>query len=446
MNQFAEINRKRILEKETRINNEKLKTQNNFKLTKKQSMAMEVLSSAALYILLVGGSRSGKTFALIRAVIIRACKCKSRHVILRLNFNHVKTSIWMDTLPKVLKICFPLLSVQWNKTDYCMTLPNGSEIWIAGLDDEKRIEKILGKEYSTMYFNECSQLNYTQIQVALTRLAEKSDLKKKAYFDANPPTKRHWTYWFFVKGVHPETGEPIDKEKYASLFMNPEDNMDNIDEEYITLLNSLDEKQRARFLLGQFNDDSDGSAYYSFNRDVNVKTIDASFKIGSTLTGMDFNVQPMTGVIGNYINKIFYIYDEVFLENSDTFKMSAELIKRGHKGARIYPDSTGANRKTSGKSDHTILKEAGFTVVDTRNPFVTDRVNNVNRLLRDGRIIIDPKCKRLINDLEKVTWKNDDLDQKTDKMLTHISDALGYLCHAIDPLIGLPVKSSTIRL
>jgi PBSX family phage terminase large subunit len=418
----------------------------SFKQTAKQVLADLILISSATHILLFGGSRSGKTYKLVRAVIIRACKTKSRHVILRLCFNHIKTSIWLDTLPKVLATSFPDLQVKWNRSDYFLTLPNESEIWVAGLDDEKALEKILGKEYSTIYFNECSQISYTQIQVALTRLAEKSSLKKKVYYDANPPTKRHWTYWFFIKGVHPETGELVDSNKYASMLMNPQDNLENIDEEYLSLLNSLDEKQRKRFLLGEFNDDSDGSAYYSFNRDNNVRGIDATYKQGTVHIGMDFNVQPMTAICCYYINKVFYIYDEVFLENSDTFKMVNELKKRNYKGARIYPDSTGANRKTSGKSDHAILIEDGFTVVNTRNPFVTDRVNNVNRLLRDGKIVIDPKCKKLINDLEKVTWKNDDLDQKTDKMLTHISDALGYLCHAMDPLIGLPQKSSTITL
>jgi PBSX family phage terminase large subunit len=417
-----------------------------FKKTLTQEKATFLMASEATHIMSYGGSRSGKTFNIIRAIIIRASKTRSRHVILRLNFNHCKTSIWLDTLPKVLRVCFPDLLVTWNKSDYFLTLPNGSEIWIGGLDDDKRVEKILGKEYSTIFFNECSQISWSSIQVALTRLAEKSDLKNKAYYDENPPTKRHWSYWIFVKKINPDTGEALESDNYASILMNPNDNIDNIDENYLKILNSLDEKQRNRFLLGEFNDDSDGQAYYSFNRDVNVRDIDSSIKQGTQLVGMDFNVMPMTAVCCYYINKTFYIVDEVFLENSDTFKMATELKGRGYRGSRIYPDSTGANRKTSGRSDHAILKEDGFVVVDTRNPFVTDRVNNVNRLLRDGKIVIDPKCKKLINDLEKVTWRNDDLDQKTDKMLTHISDALGYLCHAIDPLIGLPQKSSTVRL
>ena len=151
----------------------------SFRLTKRQELAISILASEAKHCLLFGGSRSGKTFLLVRSIIIRACKAKSRHIILRQHFNHIKTSVWLETLPKVLSTCFPHLTVKWNKTDYFIELPNGSTIFVAGLDDEKHIEKILGKEFSTIYFNECSQLGYNSVQIALTRLAEKSDLRKE---------------------------------------------------------------------------------------------------------------------------------------------------------------------------------------------------------------------------------------------------------------------------
>jgi phage terminase large subunit len=347
----------------------------------------------------------------------------------------------------VLKVSFPDLNVEWNKSDFYITLPNGSEIWCAGLDDEKRVEKILGKEYSTMYFNECSQIPYKSIQIALTRLAEKNGLKKKAYYDQNPPSKKHWSYWLFQKHLDPVDNVPVDKDKYASILMNPKDNLENIDPEYISeILDNLPEAQRKRFKDGEFGEDSDGAAYYAFDREKHVKEIGNAFKVGQRCIGMDFNVQPMTAIIGHYVNKKFYIMSEAFLENSDTFKMSTHLIKNGHKGSNIYPDSTGSNRKTSGISDHQILKNDGFNIQFTRNPLVVDRVNNINRLLREERIIIDPSCRKLINDLEKVSWKDGSLDQKTDKMITHISDALGYWCWALDPMRMEQQKSSTIQL
>lgn len=346
-----------------------------------------------------------------------------------------------------MKLCFPDMPYEESKVDFYITLPNGSEIWCAGLDDDKRVEKILGKEYSTLYFNECSQIPYKSVMVAMTRLAEKNELKKKAFFDQNPPSKKHWSYWLFQKFLDPEDNIPVDKEKYASILMNPMDNLENIDGDYVAeILDNLPEQQRNRFKYGMFSTDDDGAAYYSFDRDLHVKEIDKSFLIGQRRVGLDFNVQPMSGIIFHYVNNKLYVFEEAFLENSDTYKMSAHLVKKGHKGATIYPDSTGANRKTSGISDHTILKDDGFTVNFTRNPLVIDRVNNVNRLLREGRIIISPKCVKLINDLEKVSWKDGSLDQKTDKMLTHISDGLGYACWSLSPLEPEQQKSQQHQL
>jgi hypothetical protein len=214
--------------------------------------------------------------------------------------------------------------------------------------------------------------------------------------------------------------------------MNPQDNLQNIDSGYLSMLATLPEKQRQRFAEGVFIDSDDGAAYYAFDREAH--TDETSFIGGTRFIGMDFNVNPMTAVICQVIGDVLYVHAEVYLENSDTYKMVNELLTTGNGGGSIIPDSTGRNRKTSGKSDHVILKDAGFNVVPTQNPFVRDRVNNINRLLTQGKIIINKKCKKLIGDLEKVSWVNDDLDKKSDPMLTHLSDCLGYVAWKLFPI------------
>jgi PBSX family phage terminase large subunit len=412
--------------------------------TEKQKEAVRKMSGDAKEIMLFGGSRSGKTAIIVRQIIIRACKTKSKHLIVRLNFNHAKRSIWLDTLPKVLSLAFPQLRAKPNKTDYYYTLPNGSEIWVAGLDDKERIEKILGTEYSTIYFNECSQIPYSSIPLVKTRLAEKNSLKKKLFYDENPPTKSHWSYWLFIKGIDPIEETKVDPKDYDHLLMNPIDNIANLDDEYLKILEKLPEKDRKRFLEGTFTDESEGQVYYGFKYDDHVKP--TLLTPGTIFVGMDFNVNPMTAVVFQYVDRKFMFIDEVYLENSDTYKMCDTLKKKGFGGARVIPDSTGANRKTSGISDFEILKNNGFYVESSRNPFVMDRVNNVNRILMEGRVMIDPKCKKLINDLQKVVWKDNKPDQKGEnKMLTHISDALGYGLWKLDPF--LPIKEQrTIQL
>jgi PBSX family phage terminase large subunit len=407
----------------------------NYKNTDKQDEAVNILASDASDICLFGGSRSGKSFILCRSIFIRAAKVKSRHAILRLNFNHAKRSLWLDTIPKVLMLSLPGLRAHPNKSDYFYTLPNGSEVWLGGLDDKDRIEKILGTEYSTMWFNECSQIDYSSILLAKTRLAEKNELKKKIYYDMNPPKKTHWTYWLFQKKLDPIKEETLsDPESYNSFLMNPKDNLENIDENYLKLLKSMPDKERERFMEGLFSDENDGSVYYAFNREKHVQNI--SKRDGTIFIGMDFNVDPMTATLMNFIDNKLWIFDEIFLENSDTYKMCNELKRKGYEGCRVIPDSTCKSRKTSGVSDFQILKEFGFYIEETFNPFVTDRINNVNRLFTDDSIIINMSCKKLINDFEKVSWKNNGLDQSgTNKYLTHISDTVGYAAWKLLPIM-----------
>jgi phage terminase large subunit-like protein len=234
-----------------------------FKLTEKQSQALDLVTKY-IYILLFGGSRSGKTAFLLICVIIRALKTKSRHAVLRYRFNHAKVSLWYDSIPKILDIAFPGIEYNENKTDWFIQFENGSEIWIGGLDDKERTEKILGNEYSTIYFNECSQMTYDSVTTALTRLAEKTTLENRAFFDNNPPSRKHWSHKMFIEHIEPETSEPLDRNLYGSLLMNPQDNINNISEDYIkNVLEKLPLRKRKRFLSGMWGDDNEKALWKS---------------------------------------------------------------------------------------------------------------------------------------------------------------------------------------
>lgn len=236
----------------------------SYKPTARQVQALELLGGPATHCLLVGGSRSGKTFIAIWTIVFRALASpKSRHAILRFRFNHVKASIVHDTFPKVMDLCFPGVKWELDKTDWFVTLPNGAQIWFGGLDDKDRTEKILGQEYASLYFNEASQIPHGSMSMALTRLAQKVDcitkqetkpLRLKAYFDCNPPSKGHWLYRMFV-AKRDETGSGVsDPENYALIYMNPGDNAANLPADYLKRLEALPARMRLRFLEGRFAD------------------------------------------------------------------------------------------------------------------------------------------------------------------------------------------------
>lgn len=248
-----------------------------FQLTPKQAEAQRIFASDAKHILLVGGSRSGKTFLIVRNLVMRALKApNSRHAMFRRRFNAIKSSVILDTFPSVMRVAFPGIGYRLDKTDWYATFDNGSQLWFGGLDDKDRTEKILGQEHATIALNECSQISYASRNLALTRLAQSVDqviegrpnktLKPRMYYDENPPSKAHWTYRLFVQGLDPETKEPLpNPEAFRYLFMNPEDNRANIAEDYLQTLAGMSARMRMRFLDGRFGDAVAGALFTDEN-------------------------------------------------------------------------------------------------------------------------------------------------------------------------------------
>jgi len=411
-----------------------------FSKTSTQRQAIDsIISSKSSNFCLYGGSRSGKSFLIAYILLVRASKVKSDHLAARETFNSAKNSLWYKTFPDVINICFPSLNPHWNKTDYIITLPNGSTIKIAGLDDQKKVERLLGTEYSSLWINETNQVSYPAVTKLQTRLAQKNSLKKMTYYDLNPTKTSSWVYQIFEQKVNPQDGEILSApDDYESYRMNVYGNLENIDQDYLKRLEAMPEVEKRRFLYGEYDSSNQGSAVYAFDRDNHVSE-DVKRLSGTVFAGTDFNIEYNSDLLASIRGNPkrdgeLYIWDEIQIAG-DTYKKCDELIKKKARGAVIVADSTGKARSTTGKSNFIILEEAGFTIKKTRNPYVVDKISNLNRCFTLGIIKIHPRCKKLIRDLTQLEWRKEgELDQKTDPSLSHLVDCLGYLAWHFFPI------------
>lgn len=230
--------------------------------TPRQEQAIALLKGSQRHTLLAGGARSGKTFLITFSIVIRALRApNSRHAIFRYRSNAVWTSIGLDTFPKVMR----LLGVpyQTRAQERYFVLPNGSEIWLYGLDDPARVDKILGSEFVTAYFNESSQIPYSSYLVAKTRVAQVCpEIRQRILVDLNPSGTAHWTYRNFIEKVDQDTRLPLpNPDDYAAMFINPRDNAKNLSEEFLRSLETLPERQRRRFYEGVYTTEIDGALW-----------------------------------------------------------------------------------------------------------------------------------------------------------------------------------------
>jgi hypothetical protein len=158
--------------------------------------------------------------------------------------------------------------------------------------------------------------------------------------------------------------------------------------------------------------------------------------------GCDFNTSPISAVVCIKRGDVGHIVDEIEIFNSNTNELVDELRTRYPKNPiTVYPDASGARRQTSsqGISDHIILQNAGFRVVTGRiNPPVVDRISAVNsRLLNSNklrRLFINKKCRKMIESLTKMSFKEGTRVPNKDSGYDHLCDALGYMIWGLWPL------------
>ena len=248
------------------------------RLTDKQRDQLHMLVRHR-HALSVGGGRSGKTFGAVNFIVTRAMLAPgSRHLIFRKYARDAKQAVMQDTLPAVLKlwgrpeagIAPPQVTVNLVDGVARIADPAGgadSEIWFAGLDSSN-LDKILGREYATLYGNEASEYGFDVREVVLSRLAQSSTMRNGEplplveMHDLNPTTTAHWTYKLFIEKVNPIDGEALpNPSDYGHTFMNPIDNAENLPPSVLEIYSNMSEANRRRFLLGQYTAEAESGLW-----------------------------------------------------------------------------------------------------------------------------------------------------------------------------------------
>jgi len=387
-----------------------------FKPTAVQKKALALLKCGAKHILLFGGSRSGKTTVLVMAIIYRALRfAGSRHLICRYRAKDARSSVLRETL-------IPWLDNTVGKSGYTylahesmITLFNSSEIWIGGLGDREQADKILGHEYCTIYFNEISQLSYAAVTTAYSRLAMRvQGCKNLFYYDCNPGSPLHWAYKIFVLKKTFLTSEPLEKpELYQSMLLNPEDNRENLPEDYISdILDALPEKQKARFRDGLWVK-AEGVIYDRFDETMIVKASELPKEFDRLAAGQDFGLN-ITFVKIGWVGDTVYVIGDYGAFNMTTQSFNEELSARGFFEGDTFPvycDPAGGER---------IQEITGG--IKTNNS-VDSGIDFISAKIERGQFFICDKCTGVLSEI----WDycRDEVGQIV-KVNDHYLDALRY--------------------
>jgi hypothetical protein len=373
----------------------------------------------------VAGRRFGKTHLSIRELCFHARNPDKEIWYVAPTYRQAKMITWKKLRKK-------LVQLKWaqkiNETELSILLKNGSTISLKGADNYDSLRGI-GLDY--LVIDEFADIDpeawYETLRPTL------ADKQGGALF-IGTPKGLNWAHDLYTQALdYPDEWISFQYTTIEGGNVNAE--------EIEAARRTLDERTFRQEFMASFETFS-GRIFYAFDRKYNLRSWAESFDNLELHVGMDFNVDPITAVVAVKIGNMLQVIDEIKIFGSSTDEMVEELKQRyPNNKIIVYPDPAGSQRKTSagGRTDHTILRNAGFNVkAPNGHNAVRDGINAVNAKLRSSAgettLYIDPKCKYVIECLEKQTYKEGtSLPDKTSGF-DHMNDALRYMVDYLFPI------------
>ncbi len=384
-----------------------------------------VFTNRARFRVIVAGRRWGKTHLARVELIEPAVRVPGRYWYVAPTLKDAKDIFWGDLKDA---IDWTWLAEKPNESELKILFRSGGEIRLYGAEDPdalrgRGLRKVVLDEFADMKPETWTE----SLRPAL------ADYGAPALFIGTPrsfnhfhalyekgqdPTRRTWASWQFKTIENP--------------FIDPQEIEDAKTD---TDARTFRQEYEASF------ETLAGRAYYAFSRAHNVKPVHLDPELPACLF-FDFNVDPATAGIGQRQGDRALVWREVRLTHrggeatrATALRVRELLRDGGHRAqVRVYGDATGRSAKTTGPADHAVVRDVfpnAVWCISGTNPHEKDRVSAVNALCESmsgaHRLEVDPVCVGLIADLEQVIYAdNGELDKKSNPMLTHHSDGLGY--------------------
>ena len=304
------------------------------------------------------------------------------------------------------------------------------------------ITRIIGYEHADADIDELDTLKTDDAAGAFRAILArnrqaKPDGSKNTIGVTTTPEGFRFVYQTWKK--NPQEGYELIQAPTSSNPHLPKDYLDNLKKIY-------PEQLLAAYTEGHFVNLTSGTVYTGDSRDKN-ESREIAKADEYLLIGMDFNVTNMSAVIYKVVNGIWHAVDELS-GVYDTPSMIRVINERYPKNPiSIYPDASGASRKTvdASISDISLLERAGFDIrVNKRNPFVKDRVMAANSAFENLTVMVNSsKCPELVSNLEQLSYDKSGNPDKSAN-IDHLPDAatypIAYELPINKPIAAVPFK------
>ena len=222
-----------------------------------------------------------------------------------------------------------------NDTEKRLELPNGAALWFK---TGEKPDNLYGEDVYAAVIDEASRVreeSWHAIRSTLTAT------KGPARIIGNVKGRGNWFYHLARKAQRGAPGYHYAKITARDAVAAGILDAAEIEDARLALPESV-----FRELYEAEPGDLSGLVYKSFS--VENYAADIEDAGGPLMVGMDFNVSPMTCVIGQRVVDQLHLFDEISVNDSNTEEMAREIRERyPDRPITVYPDPSGNSRKTS---------------------------------------------------------------------------------------------------
>lgn len=400
------------------------------------------INNPSRYLILYGGGGSGKSFFASQKTILRIVgEEKHRILCIRKVANTLRSSVY-----QILIDCISELGLRHefdiNKTEMRFThRPTGNEILLAGLDDVERLKSIAG--ITSIWIEEATELQEADFDQIDLRLRGETANYKQIILSFNPIDESHWLkVRFFDKA--PDNAAVLKTTFKDNYF---------IDDEYRRVLElkaSVSPNLYRIYYLGDWGkEDVERPWCHNFDREKHVSELAVFNPNLPVYFSLDFNVEPF--VCGAYHiwtdakGMHFHNFDEIVIEKNGSIPVMCDMLENTY-GIKVMANAifTGDAMQRKREIVHRDNINA-WLMIDERfrlgkrlkvpkaNPSVKENRHLVNIIMAfHPDLIINPKCKKLIYDMQFVESDADGnivkKDRNKQEQRSDSLDQFRYVC------------------
>ena len=375
------------------------------------------------FLVFYGGAGSGKSHFIAQRLVYKALKDTRKILVLRKVNRTTKASTFqllLDTLNQFGIINYCVI----NRTDFSITLPNGSQFLCMGLDDPEKIKSITG--LTDAWLEEATEFSLDDFSQVNLRVRDPKAENQEIILSLNPVSKANWCYLHFF-AENPELDEFRKTVRIVHTTYKDNPHLPEAYVQALLMMKATNEVYYKIYALGEFGS-LDKLIYNNWQKmDFDPDTIK-----GQLLCGLDFGYtnDPTAFTASILVENERRIY--IFKEWGGTGYLNdaiADQIKEmGFAKSIICADS--AEQKSIDE-----IKRLGISRI---KPCVKGKGSVLQGIqkLQQYELIVHPSCENVIEELENYAWKK---DKQTNEYINepaegfdHYMDSLRYSLQCLD--------------